>query len=89
MCAAAFLEATIGPVRLRLIDAVSPALLALAGVGCILRLRWARWFAYLVSALFLIAIPIGTVLGALMIYHLTIFRDQFTPSSANNRWRVP
>ncbi len=87
MCGAAYLEVTMGPLHLRPIDPLSPALLALAGVGAILRLRWGRWLAYLMSALILIGIPIGTVLGVLMIYHLTIYKAQFgEQSSANNRW---
>jgi hypothetical protein len=90
MCAAAFFEVAIGPLHLRPIDALSPALLTLAGIGAILRLRWGRWLAYAMSALILLGVPIGTVLGALMIHHLTIYKDQFgEPSTANNRWRGP
>ena len=90
MCVAAGFQATVGPVHLTPSSTVGPALLVLAGVGAILRWKPARWLAYLMSGVLLLAVPIGTVLGALMIYHLTIYRDQFAhPSSANHRWRGP
>ena len=78
LSAGALLHATIGPVRLAPLNLVSTALLILAGVGAILRAPWGRWLAYAMSAILLVGIPIGTILGALMIYHLTIHRDQFS-----------
>jgi len=81
----ALLRVTIGPVHMGPLDLVSTILLVLAGVGAILRVPWGRWLAYAMSAILLVGIPIGTILGALMIYQLTIHRDQF---SAQDQKRV-
>jgi len=81
----ALLHVKIGPLQMGPLDMVSTGLLVLAGVGAILRARWGRWLAYAMSAILLLGIPIGTILGALMIYHLTIHRDQF---KAQNLKRV-
>jgi len=81
----ALLHVKIGPLQMGPLDMVSTGLLVLAGVGAILRARWGRWLAYAMSAILLLGIPIGTILGALMIYHLTIHRDQF---NAQNLKRV-
>jgi hypothetical protein len=59
------------------LDAIVPALLALSGFGVTRRWRWARWACYFFSVLLLAAVPIGTLLGGLMIYQLTRLRDQF------------
>jgi len=75
--AVALFRVQVGPVPLGPKDSVVPLLIILAGVGAILRKPWGRWFAYIVSALFLLGVPIGTLLGGFMIYHLTIYRDQF------------
>jgi len=69
--------ARIGRYQLGPWDAVIRALLALGGLGAVLRRQWGRWLCYLFSVIFLLAVPIGTILGGLMIYHLTIYRSQF------------
>jgi hypothetical protein len=74
---ACFVAAQIGPVQLSPLDAVGPGLLTVAGIGAILRRRWGRWLCYAFSALLMLGAPIGTIIGVLMIYHLTIYRNQF------------
>jgi hypothetical protein len=77
MVIACVVEAEIGPAKLSHFDAVGPGFIAVAGVGAILRKPWGRWLCYAVSALLLLGAPIGTIIGVLMIYHLTVHRDQF------------
>jgi hypothetical protein len=67
----------IGHDHLRIYDAWLPALLIIAGIGAVLRRPWGRWLCYAFSVLFLPATPLGTIVGGLMIYHLTVHRDQF------------
>jgi hypothetical protein len=74
---ACFAGAQIGVTRLSAVDAVLPGLLIVAAIGAILRRPWGRWLCYAFSAILLLGAPIGTILGGLMIYHLTIHRDQF------------
>jgi len=83
MVVACFIEAQIGPVQLSPVDAVGPGLLIVAGVGAILRRPWGRWLCYAVSALLMLGAPIGTIIGVLMIYHLTVHRHQFGRSPQN------
>jgi ribose/xylose/arabinose/galactoside ABC-type transport system permease subunit len=83
MAIACLIEAQIGPVQLSPADAVGPGLLIVAGVGAILRKPWGRWLCYAVSALLVLGVPIGTIIGVLMIYHLTVHRDQFGRSIQN------
>ena len=73
----ALLGLKIGSYQLAPWNAVTPALLALAGLGAILRKQWGRWSCYFFSAILLLGVPIGTILGGLMIYHLTSYRRQF------------
>ena len=80
---ACLVGAQIGPVQLSPVDAVGPGLLIVAGVGAILRKPWGRWLCYAVSALLMLGAPIGTIIGVLMIYHLTVHRNQFGPSFRN------
>jgi hypothetical protein len=80
---ACLIEAEVGPVQLSPVDAVGPGLLIVAGVGAILRRPWGRWLCYAVSALLMLGAPIGTIIGVLMIYHLTIYRNQFGRSLQN------
>jgi hypothetical protein len=77
---ACFANAQIGQFRLSAIDAWFPGLLIVAAVGAILRRPWGRWSCYLFSALMLAGVPLGTILGGLMIYNLTVHRDQFRRS---------
>ena len=76
-------EAQIGPVQLSAADAFPPLLLIVAAVGAILRKPWGRWLCYGFSAVLLVGIPLGTIIGGLMIYHLTVHRDQFRRSPRN------
>ena len=73
----ALLRVKIGSYQLVPWNAATPALLALAGLGAILRKQWGRWSCYFFSVILLLGVPIGTILGGLMIYHLTIYRRQF------------
>ena len=77
-CVAASLAgARIQNITLQPADAWLPGLLLLAGIGALLRKPWGRWLSYLFSVWLLLGVPIGTIVGGLMIYHLTIYRDQF------------
>ena len=53
------------------------ALLGTAGAGIAPRTACGRWLGYLASALPFVGIPIGTLLGGLMIWHLTEYRAAF------------
>ena len=72
--------AEIGPIEPSAVDAVFPVLLIVAAGGAILRRPWGRWLCYAFSVLLLPAAPTGTIIGGLMIYHLTVHRDQFRRS---------
>ena len=69
--------AEFGPFRLSAVDAIVPVLLIFGAIGAILRRPWGRWLCYVLSALLLPAVPLGTILGGFMIYYLTVYRDQF------------
>jgi hypothetical protein len=71
----------IGHVQLSAADAFVPLLLIVAAVGAILRKPWGRWLCYVFSVLILPAAPLGSIIGGLMIYHLTVHRDQFRRST--------
>jgi hypothetical protein len=75
----------IGQVQLSAVDAFLPLLLVVAAVGAILRKPWGRWLCYVFSVLILPAAPLGTIIGGLMIYHLTVHRDQFRRSAPTAR----
>lgn len=79
----------IGQVQLSAVDAFLPALLIVAAAGAILRKQWGRWLCYAFSVMLLLGAPIGTILGSLMIYHLTVHRDQFRRSSAAEKNQAP
>ena len=79
----ALLRLKIGGYQLVPWNAVTPALLAVAGIGAILRKQWGRWSCYFFSVVLLLGVPIGTILGGLMIYHLTIYRAQFGSETAS------
>jgi len=78
---ACFLGGNVAGVRLQPEDAWFPGLLVVGAIGTILRQPWGRWLSYVFSILMLPGVPIGTIIGGLMIYHLTIYRDQFRWSS--------
>ena len=79
----ALLRVKIGGYQLAPWNAVTPALLALAGLGAILRQKWGTWSCYFFSVILLLGVPIGTIFGGLMIYHLTIYRAQFDSETAS------
>lgn len=54
-----------------------------SSIGAIRRKSWGRWLYYGFSVLILPFVPLGTIVGGLMIYHLTVHRDQFGRSSQN------
>jgi hypothetical protein len=83
-----FTGTEIGPIQPSAVDAVFPVLLIVAAAGAILRRPWGRWLCYAFSVLLLPAAPTGTIIGGLMIYHLTVHRDQFrrlSPALGNDR----
>jgi len=53
-----------------ILSIVGPAPMILAGAWAFLNQRWPRYFAYPGSALFLVAVPIGTLIGGFMLYNL-------------------
>jgi hypothetical protein len=69
--------AQIGEIQLYAVDAFLPLLIIIAAAGAILRRPWGRWLCYAFSVLILPGVPLGTIIGGLMIYHLTVHRDQF------------
>lgn len=75
--------AQIGQARLSSVDALLPALMIVAAIGAIRRKSWARWLCYAFSVFILPGAPLGTIVGGLMIYQLTIHRGQFRQSSRN------
>jgi len=77
LLAACFANAQIGQFRLSVLDLWLPGFLIVAAVGAILRKPWGRWSCYILSALMLVGVPLGTIIGGLMIYNLTVHRDQF------------
>ena len=81
LCLLCLVEAEVGPVQLSATDAFFPLLLIVAAVGAILRKPWGRWLCYAFSVLLLLGAPLGTIIGVLMIYHLTVYRDQFRRSA--------
>jgi hypothetical protein len=78
---ACFLGGNVAGFRLQPEDAWFPGLLVVGAIGTIFRRPWGRWLSYFFSILMLPGVPIGTIVGGLMIYHLTIYRDQFRRSS--------
>jgi len=69
---------TLAGFRLGWADAAFPLLLVVGGVGTLRGTRWGRWLSYLVSAPFLLGVPVGTLVGGFMIWHLTLYRRSFT-----------
>jgi hypothetical protein len=63
--------------RLDSASAIVPGLLAVGAVGTLLKKQWGRYLSYFFSIILLVAIPIGTLLGAFMLYHLTHSKDLF------------
>jgi hypothetical protein len=61
-------------------DAWAPLFVIIGAIGVLMRTRWGRWMTYPLSVFLLLAVPIGTLLGGFMIWHLTKYRDAF------NRW---
>jgi hypothetical protein len=55
---------------LLVLSAFSSVILLVAGWGLLKLKRWARVLAMIVAVLMLFAFPIGTVLGALILYYL-------------------
>ncbi len=88
LAAACFARAQIGPAQLSPADAFLPGLLIAAAMGAILRRPWGRYLCYIFSVLILPGAPLGTIMGGLMIYHLTAHRRQFRrplPNAAGDR----
>jgi len=79
--AGAQFEVQFGQIQLSAVDALFPLLVIVGGLGAILRKPWGRWLCYAFSVLILPGVPLGTIIGGLMIYHLTVHRDQFRRSA--------
>jgi hypothetical protein len=77
VAAACCANVNVGQFRLSVFDLWSPVLLIVAAIGAILRKPWGRWSCYIVSVLMLPGVPLGTMIGGIMIYNLTVHRDQF------------
>jgi hypothetical protein len=83
LVAACFANVEIGgKLRLSVFDLWIPGFLIVAAVGAILRKPWGRWSCYVLSVSILFGVPLGTILGGLMIYNLTVHRDQFRSPAA-------
>ena len=72
------LGANIGGIDLVWADAFLPVFTIVVGLGVLYRTRWGRWLGYVVSIPLLLGVPIGTILGGYMIWHLTQYRRLFT-----------
>ena len=76
---AALLNVSVAGIQLnRAYDTWLPLILMAISIGVIRKTRWGRWLAYPVSIFLLIGVPIGTVLGGFMIWHLTKYRTAFS-----------
>jgi len=73
-------ETTIGGELVSEIDVFLPLIVIIISFATIRRIIWGRWASYLVSFMFLFGVPLGTVIGGYMIWHLTKYRSSF------NRW---
>lgn len=62
----------------RTYDAWVPLFLVVVSVGVYRRTRWGRWFMYPVALFMCLGIPLGTLLGGFMFWHLTKYRAAFT-----------
>ena len=71
--------------RLDSASAIVPGLLALGAVGTLLKKQWGRYLSYFFSVILLVAVPIGTFLGAFMLYHLTHNKDLFAGAQKGER----
>jgi len=52
------------------LSAILPVLLASGAIGTLLRRQWGRYLSAFLSVILLFAVPIGTLLGGFMLYHL-------------------
>ena len=52
------------------ITAGSSMLMILSGVGLLFRWNWARWLAIAIAMVSLLVIPVGTVIGGVIIFYL-------------------
>ncbi len=67
---ACFLNAKILNQQLSYIDAFIPFLLIISSIGVLLLKNWGRIIILGFSCLFIIGVPIGTIIGYLMVKHL-------------------
>ena len=59
-------------------DLWGPIIIMIVALGTIRRTKWGRWFSYILSMIILIGVPIGTIIGGFMLWHLTKYRASFT-----------
>ena len=59
-------------------DAWVPLFLVVVSVGVYRCTRWGRWFMYPVALFMCLGVPLGTLLGGFMVWHLTKYRAAFT-----------
>ena len=75
---AALSESAINSVTLNAKDDVwLPTIIILISLGIMRQTRWGRWFGYLISFPLIFVLPLGTLLGGYMIWHLTKYRLSF------------
>ena len=55
-----------------------PLLFIVSAIGTIRLTKWGRWLSYVTSILCLLGVPIGTIIGGFMIWHLTKYRASFS-----------
>ena|SRR5690348_12369061 len=66
----ALLHVQLAGQQLGSLSAILPALLAFGAIGTLLRRQWGRYLSAFFSVILLFAVPIGTLLGGFMLYHL-------------------
>jgi hypothetical protein len=81
-------RAEIAGQQLEPLDAVVPVVWIVGAVGTLLRKNWGRVASYIFSVVILFGVPIGTLLGGFMIYHLTKHKDLFR-KNVNDAMEVP
>jgi hypothetical protein len=69
--------ARIADQQLEPLGAVVPAVWLIGSIGTLMKKNWGRVISYGFSGLLLFGVPIGTLLGDFMIFHLTKHRELF------------
>ncbi len=59
-------------------DIWAPIFIMIIALATIRKTKWGRWLSYPFSIVILIGVPVGTILGGFMLWHLTKYRAAFT-----------